>query len=70
MRAPDLDEYLVNKVCVCDRGRPALVVSEAMTAHGKRWVGIGFDGQGIWQSKQPLIIAESPQEYYANLNKT
>jgi hypothetical protein len=65
---PGPGENLVGKVCVCSLGRVGVVVEfkEITFANGDKtslWCGMGFDGKGLWASRDPVILAETLKEY-------
>jgi len=62
-------ESCVDKVCVGSTGRVGLVTHyESEHAYRcDRYVGIGFDGKGVWTSKSPAIVAESGEEFVRRL---
>lgn len=58
----------VGKVAVCSLGRVGVIVDrkELTFSNGDKgtmWVGMGFDGKGLWASSDPFVIAESLKEY-------
>jgi hypothetical protein len=67
MRFPKPDEDLTGKVCVCSIGRIAVVTEKKSLAFGAAWVGVGFDGKGVWASTSPVIAYESVLEYHDTL---
>ena len=66
-------ENLEGKVCVCTVGRPFIVTGtkdDFDFAPGvKFWTGLGLDGKGTACSSNPVIIAESGQEFHDTLVK-
>lgn len=67
-RIPGPGENLVGKVCVCALGRVGVVVEfkKITFSNGDEaelWCGMGFDGKGLWASRDPVVLAETLQEY-------
>ena len=69
MRFAEENENLVGKVCVCSVGRAAVVVGKKKFPWGESWVGLGLDGKGTWASSNPVIIAESGEEFHDKLRE-
>ena len=73
MRLPNENENLVGKVCVCTVGRPFIVTGRLGSEHKLNasldgfWCGLGLDGKGTACSSNPVIIAESGQEFHDKL---
>ena len=67
MRISNENEDLVGKVCVCSIGRPFIVTGKHTFDFGECWVGLGLDGKGTVASQNPIILAESGQEFHDKL---
>lgn len=61
------NEDLTGKVCVCSIGRPFIVTGKYTFDFGECWVGLGLDGKGTVASSNPVILAESGQEFHNKL---
>jgi len=65
------EENLVGKVCICSTVRIGIVTSKGHVTveegeykhHIPGWHGIGLDGKGAWFSSNPVITAESAEEF-------
>lgn len=66
-RAPDATEGLKGMICMCSKGRIAIVTRRKEMPWGMAWVGIGLDGKGLWASTSPLVIFNSLSDYEAYL---
>lgn len=70
---PEKNEDLVGKVCVCSVGRPFIVTGKLGSEHDLStifdgfWCGLGLDGKGTVCSSNPVVIAESGQEFHNKL---
>ena len=64
-RIPYPDEDLVGKVCVGSIGRIGVVSCQQLLSWGLSWVGMSFDGKGVWASSKPVVVAESVDEFRA-----
>jgi len=53
----------VGKVCICSLGRVGVVTGRKTLDWGETWVGMGFDGKGLWASKTPHVLAETVKDY-------
>lgn len=67
-RIPGSGDNFVGKVCVCSLGRVGIVAEfkEIRFPNGDQaamWCGMGFDGKGLWASRDPIVLAESLTEY-------
>lgn len=75
MRMPEKDEDLMGKVCVCTVGRAFIVTGKLGSEHELNasfdgsWCGLGLDGKGTACSSNPVVIAESGQEFHDKLLK-
>ena len=61
-------EIGVGKVAVCSLGRVGVITDRKELTFsnqdkGVMWVGMGFDGKGLWASSEPIVIAESLKDY-------
>jgi hypothetical protein len=68
MRLPESFEDLTGKVCVCSIGRIAVVTGQKVLTFNNKsvnaWIGVGFDGKGVWASTNPAVTHESVEEYH------
>lgn len=55
---------LYGKICKCQKGIVGVVTHVVISNNDRIYHGITFDGKK-WQSKLPLLIADSIEEYYA-----
>lgn len=69
MRFPGENENLVGKICISSIGRIAIVTGRKKYDWGDAWCGLGLDGKGNWCSSNPVITAESGQEFHDMLTK-
>jgi len=63
METQKTEENLIGKVGRCSKGRPGLIMGKKELPWGIAWIGVGLDGRGQWSSRDPIIIAESEEEY-------
>ena len=56
-------EKLIGTVSICNRGRIGLIKKVSKTKRGYIWEGIGLYDSHPWQSKNPLPIAWSLDDY-------
>ena len=62
-----MEEDFLGKVCVCSTGRAFIVTGKHTFDWGEAWVGPGFDGHGTVASRNPIVIANSGQEFHDRL---
>lgn len=55
-------EDLIGKVGICSHGRIGVITDFQVLPWGDSWVGVGIDGKE-WSSRNPIIIANSVEEY-------
>lgn len=61
---------LIGKVCKCSRGTVGVVLASRKLKWGESWTGLKLDnGNGLWASRKPKIVANSIQEYYLQLER-
>ena len=69
---------MIGKVCVCRLGRVGLVTGrKAITFNTgmnagqpvEMWVGIGFDGKGLWCASTPSVLCDSIEEYVGRIEE-
>lgn len=58
-----MEQDFTGMVCVCSVGRVGIVSGQK----GDAWVGIGIDGNGLWMSSSPHILAHTLDEYVKRL---
>jgi hypothetical protein len=71
IRLQHMGEDLIGKVCVSELGRPGVITNKKQIPFKSGeteefWVGIGFDGKGLWAhrvSTPTAVLAETLDEY-------
>lgn len=53
---------------MCSLGRVGVITDKKVITFpngdsGEMYVGMGFDGEGLWASSNPIVIADSLKEY-------
>lgn len=66
-RIPEQNEDLIGTVCCCSLGRIAIVSGRKKMPWGEAWVGVGFDGKGLWSSTSPVVLYELVSDYATKL---
>lgn len=72
MKVLGVHEPAVGKVAVCSLGRVGVITDRKEIAFsngdkGLCWVGMGFDGKGLWASSEPMVLCDSLKEYTARI---
>ena len=60
---------MVGKVARCQKGVLGVISGKKKSKGQQVWIGVSFDG-GAWQSQDPVVVAESLEDYLASNAET